>query len=89
MEFQLARAYVFGGRAFGACFHIKFYGLSLTQSAETFHFDVGLMNEQIFAAIFGSDKAITFGFVEPFYFSIHVIPFIVLEPATTTRYSRE
>ena len=72
---RLGGTNVLGGGTLGALLHVELYRLAFVDSAEALHFDVGLVTEQILPSIIGSDESVTFGFIEPFYFSNHYKPF--------------
>ena len=62
---------------FGAGGYFKADALAFGQGFETLGLDGGKVGKQIFAAVFGRNKAKTFGFIKPFHCTCtHVLHFL-------------
>src|SRR5947209_15030504 len=64
---DLDRADARGRRALGAVGHFEFDLLALLQRLEAVHLDLGMMGEEVLAAVIRGDEAVAFGVVEPLH----------------------
>ncbi len=72
-----------GTRAFFALADIKRHGLTFLKVGVATHFNLRMMNEQLFAAIIGDNESKTFFAIKPFYFACtHCNSFGPCEPQT-------
>lgn len=73
---NLDRLYLGGARAFGAAADFKFDFLTVFKLGVAICLDFGVVNEKIFASVFGGDESVAFFGIEPFYCSCtHILVF--------------
>ncbi len=65
----LFRSYADGTGAFFALSYLKFDGLAFLEVGEPVGLNLGMMDEEVFAAIIGNNKSETFFAVKPLYFT--------------------
>ncbi len=69
--------YFRGLRSFRPFRNIKFYGLTFGKALIPVTFDNAVVNEYVFAYFIRLDEAVTFGAVEPLYFTLHKAIFLL------------
>lgn len=63
-----------GGRSLRSFFHVEFDLLTFLDGAKSFHFNIGMVAEQILPPIIGSNETVTLRVVKPLYLSFHITP---------------